>query len=165
MEIRPAEERDVQAMAALRAREWQDEPYWVDRIGGYLKGQHHPYQALAPRAAWVALEDERVVGFVAGHLTRRFDCDGELEWINVAGENRGQGIADRLVAVMLEWFREQNASLICVNVAPDNPVARRLYARHGAVEMNPHWMIWRDLRQQRISFQQKDASSSCSGEE
>ena len=64
MKIRPAEERDVQGMAAIRAREWQDEAYWVDRIGGYLKGQHHPQQALAPRAAWVALEGERVVGIV-----------------------------------------------------------------------------------------------------
>lgn len=160
MKIRPAEERHVQAMAAIRAREWQDEPYWVDRIGGYLKGQHHPQQALAPRAAWVALEGERVVGFIAGHLTRRFGCDGELEWINVAGESRGQGIADQLMVALMEWFQQQNANVICVNVAPDNLAARRLYARHGAVEMNPHWMIWRNLRQELIPF--KDASSSAS---
>jgi hypothetical protein len=46
------------------------------------------------RAVFVATENEElVIGFVAGHLTKSFDCDAELQWINVIAEKRGQGIA------------------------------------------------------------------------
>jgi hypothetical protein len=39
---------------------------------------------LTERAAFVAIDDGDLVGFVAGHKTRRLGCDGELQWINVA---------------------------------------------------------------------------------
>jgi hypothetical protein len=37
-----------------------------------------------PRVSYVAFEQGLIVGFIAGHLTRRYGCDGELEWINVS---------------------------------------------------------------------------------
>lgn len=146
IEIRPAEWHDIAAMASIRAREWQNEDYWIARIGRYLSGEHHPQHALAPRAAWVAFEAETIQGFVAGHLTRRFGCDGELEWINVVPESRGKGIADQLLEVMLEWFAQRGASRICVNVEPGNAPARKLYAKHGAETMSQYWMIWKPER-------------------
>ena len=141
-----AEEHDIAGMAALRAQTWGTEPYWAARIGGYLNGEHSPQQALAERVAFVALDGNVVVGLVAGHRTKRFGCDGELEWIDVAKERRGQGIADGLMAVMIQWFVQQGALRVCVNVAPENTVAQRLYARHGAVPLNEHWMVWNDIR-------------------
>jgi GNAT superfamily N-acetyltransferase len=144
--IRPAEDGDVSAMAAMRAQQWKDETFWTDRINWYLRGEHSPQQALPERAAFVAVDEAVLVGFVAGHRTRRFDCDGELQWINVAKERRGQGIADMLVARIGAWFVEQEALRICVNVAPDNKTARRLYARCGARPLNEHWMIWDDAQ-------------------
>jgi ribosomal protein S18 acetylase RimI-like enzyme len=140
--IRPAENCDLPAMAAIRANESQTGAFWIDRITRYLRGEHHPQQALPERAMFVAVAEGCVVGFVAGHRTRRFDCDGELQWIDVAAELRGQRIAGRLLAAQLKWFRARNALRICVNVAPENGPARRLYAANGAVAMNPHWMIW-----------------------
>ncbi len=95
------EEHDVAGMAALRAQTWGTEPYWAARIGGYLNGEHSPQQALAERVAFVALDGDVVVGLVAGHRTKRFGCDGELEWIDVAKEWRGQGIADGLMTAMM----------------------------------------------------------------
>jgi GNAT superfamily N-acetyltransferase len=140
--IRPSENCDVPGMAAIRAEESHADAFWLDRITRYLSGEHHPQQALLERAMFVAVAEERVVGFVAGHRTRRFGCDGELQWINVAAESRGQRIAGRLLAAQLDWFRACNALRICVNVAPENEPARRLYAAQGAVAMNPHWMLW-----------------------
>ena len=32
---------------------------------------------------YVTTNEDEVVGIIAGHLTRRFGCDGELEWIDV----------------------------------------------------------------------------------
>ena len=132
-------------MAALRAETWGDEAYWKDRIGLYLSGEHSPHQALAPRAAFIAIEDRPITGFVAGHRTKRFGYDGELEWINVSKARRGQGIADELLQTMAAWFVEKNALRVCVNVAPGNTVARRFYARHGAVSLNKQWMAWEDI--------------------
>jgi len=142
--IRPADELDVVAMAEIRARRWGTRDFWMDRIGLYLKGEYFPQQALPPRAVFVADDDGTVVGFAAGHQTQRFGCDGELEWIDVAEERRRYGIAGDLLSRVGEWFVENSLRSICVNVDPDNAPARRLYAKHGAVVLNAHWMIWED---------------------
>jgi ribosomal protein S18 acetylase RimI-like enzyme len=140
--LRPAEETDVPSMAAIRSLEWGSETFWTDRITRYLRGQHSPQQALPDRAAFVAIEGADLVGFVAGHMTRRLGCDGELQWINVARENRGLGVAGQLMTKIGLWFVAQNARRICVNVDPANLTARRLYCRHGAQILNHQWMIW-----------------------
>jgi GNAT superfamily N-acetyltransferase len=137
-------------MAAIRAREWQTREFWTASIGNYLVGSRSPQQAFPDRAVWVALEDHAIVGFVAGHLTTRFGCQGELQWINALAEHRGKSIADHLTETILDWFRQQKAFHICVNVEPQNSVARALYARHGAAPLSDYWMQWRDLRQMRL---------------
>ena len=100
---------------------------------------------MMPRVAYVALEGETVVALIAGHLTRRFQCDGELEWINVVPEHRRSGIASALLRLLAEWFVGQQALRVCVDVDPANGEARRFYSRHGAVELNPHWLVWNDI--------------------
>ncbi len=87
-----------------------------------------------------------LVGFVAGHLTRRFGCQGELQWIDVVEHARGQGIGCLLIAQIGNWFVEQSATRICGNVDPNNTAARRLYAKYGAQPFNEYWMIWHDAR-------------------
>jgi ribosomal protein S18 acetylase RimI-like enzyme len=101
---------------------------------------------LTTRAAFVAIDGSDLVGFVAGHKTRRFGCDGELQWINVVKERRGLGIANQLMTKIGTWFVAQDARRICVNVDPANLTARRLYTRHGAHLLNNHWMTWEDAR-------------------
>ena len=144
--FRPAEEANIDAMAAIRAREWETEAYWKRRIGAYMAVEQSPQHALPARAVFVAMDDGQVVGFVAGHRTRRYGCDGELEWINVVPERRGHGIAGRLLGVMAGWFVEQGAFRVCVDVEPKNTAAQGLYARYGAERLNPHWMVWEDTR-------------------
>lgn len=143
--IRPATEHDIPAMAALRAETWGSAAYWEIRIAGYLSGEHFPQQALRERTAFVATEDGTVVGLIAGHRTRRFGYDGELEWIDVTPERRGQGIADALFRAMAAWFIAQQSRRVCVNVAVENTAARSFYARHGAIPLQPHWMAWEDV--------------------
>jgi len=57
-------------MARIRAAEWETEEYWRNRIAAYLRGELHPQHALRPRISYVSCEDDRVVGFIARHLTR-----------------------------------------------------------------------------------------------
>lgn len=142
--VRLAEDTDISTMAEIRADEWGDKIFWAERITGYRLGEHSPQQALSKREVFVAVDGGTVVGFVAGHQTRRFNCTGELQWINVAKHKRGEGIGDKLVARIGAWFVEQNAHRICVNVAAENINARRLYARHGAQPLNEAWMVWED---------------------
>jgi len=151
MLIRPAQAADIPKMAELRSREWETVEYWQTRIGSYLSGEGSPREALPDRAAFVAailvaMEGDELVGFIAGHRTRRFGCDGELQWINVAREKRGGGIAGKLVAELGAWFTGQGISRVCVDVAPENMSARKLYTRCGARPLKPHWMVWDDAR-------------------
>lgn len=161
VKIKPAEDRDIAAMAALRAQEWETAAYWEALIGQYLRGEHSPQQALPPRTVLVAVDHDKdhnkvhgkdagnagkVVGFVAGHRTCRYGCDGELEWINVAQEARGCGVAGTLLAAIAAWFVQQDALRVCVDVDPNNTAARGLYAKFGAQPLNDHWMVWEDVR-------------------
>ncbi len=139
--FRPANASDVPALAAIRAAEWETEAYWIRRITAYL-----PQDDEQGRAILIAEDGATLVGFVAGHRTRRYGCDGELEWINVARESRGRGIGEILLREIGAWFVAQGARRICVDVNPDNVVARRLYSRCGAKPFKPYWMIWEDAR-------------------
>lgn len=142
---RLADKSDIPAMAHIRADDWETEEYWRVRISRYMDCELHPQHALIPRVIYVALEDTAVVGLIAGHLTRRHACDGELEWINVIPERRGNGIASELLRLLAAWFAEQKASRICVDVEPSNFAARRFYKRCGAADLNPHWLVWDDI--------------------
>ena len=143
---RRARRADIPAMAAIRAADWGTDSYWRERIFRYLSHRLHPREALRPRIAFVCLDHERVVGLIAGHLTRRFGCDGELEWISVREGYRGREVATELLRRLAKWFARREAVRVCVDVEPSNLAARRFYARHGAQDLKPHWMVWKDIR-------------------
>jgi GNAT superfamily N-acetyltransferase len=137
---------DVDEMARIRA-----EGGWLggapaERMARYLAGEHHPQHALAPRVIYVAEEGTSMAGFIAGHLTRRYGCDGELQWIFVVPEQRGGAIAQLLLRRLAAWFLDQRARRICVDVDPENRPGRRFYRRHGAQDLNEHWLVWPDIR-------------------
>jgi GNAT superfamily N-acetyltransferase len=114
-----------------------------ERMGRYLAGEHHPQQALLSRVMYVAAEAGAPIGYVAGHLTRRFGCDGELQWIYVVPEHRGTRVAAELLCLLATWFVEQGARRVCVDVGDER--ARHFYKRHGAVDLNKHWLVWNDV--------------------
>ena len=133
-------------MAQIRALTWGEGHSWRKAILAYMEGAADPQRALKSRIVLVAEEAGSIVGLIAGHLTRRYACDGELQWIDVVPERRGQGVAAELLRRLAEWFVEQKARKICVDVQPKNTVARKFYSRHGAEELNPYWMVWKDIR-------------------
>lgn len=142
---RVATPSDAVAMATAR-----ENGHWSGGAGAgtmarYLAGEHHPQHARAPRVAFVAEAAGVIIGFVAGHLTDRFSCDGELQWIFVLPEYRRHGVARALFRLLVEWFVDQHAARICVNVEPDNEAARTFYAHHGARPLSEYWMEWLDI--------------------
>src|SRR6185295_8364140 len=144
--FRVATSADVPAMEACRVGDVDaGEPDW--RMAAYLDGRHHPGQALAPRTGFLALDDEHVVGYIAGHLTRRLRCQGELQYLYVAQSYRRSGVARTLVRKLADWFLPQGAQRVCVNAADDS--AAEFYRRIGAVDLKPHWLVWDDIQSVR----------------
>ncbi len=107
-----------------------------------MAGKHHPQHALAPRIVYVAVEDSKVVGYIAGHRTQRYSLDGELQYLFVSKPHRRMGVAAALLEHLAGWFAEQGASKICVNVNEDSPGARPFYTSRGATILSKHWMVW-----------------------
>lgn len=144
--IRRAEERDVPAIAAIRAEAWETQAFWEPRVAAYLAGAIAARQAVPVSAVFVAEVEGVVAGVASGHRTKRHGCQGELQWMNVARAQQGLGIAGKLLASMATWFAEQDALRVCVDVEPKNAVARAFYAKSGAVDLKPSWMVWEDMR-------------------
>jgi GNAT superfamily N-acetyltransferase len=107
-----------------------------------MRGDVHPQQALAPRTVLLACRANTIVGYIAGHLTRRHGCDGELEWLYVAPTERRQRVASRLIDALAAWFASQNVQRVCVNILPTNLPAKRCYESRGARPLNEHWFVW-----------------------
>ncbi len=145
LQYREANSADIPAMAEIRVVNFGTEEYWRERIAGYLGQELHPQEASEARVALVCADGERVVGFIAGHLTRRFRCSGELQWISVRPPYQGRGIAQQLLYRLAEWFVAHDARRVCVDVQPSNEVARRFYRQAGATDLRPHWMVWEDI--------------------
>lgn len=143
---READKSDIPALARIRAAEWGTEDYWKNRITQYMDRKNFLFTriVLSRRVIYVAFKDDELLGFIAGHLTHRFKCDGELQWINVIPEYRGSGVASELLRLLALWFTTQNASRICID--PGNTIARRFYKKHGAENLDEHWMVWNDIQ-------------------
>lgn len=109
---------------------------------GYLAGTYHPRDAQPDRETLIAEVEGSFAGYIAGHRSNRFGCEGELQWLNVKEEFRGTGVADRLMLALAAWFRSRGIAKVCVNVAEDNARARAFYHRHGAIRLSDHWMGW-----------------------
>ena len=100
---------DVPAMASLRERSG------MGRRG--VRGYHaaeYCRRARSPhflglRVVFLANFDASAIGYIAGHLTTRFGCDGELQWLLVAPDHRGGPTATRLLRRLAGWFDRHSA--------------------------------------------------------
>jgi len=116
------------------------------RMAAYLDGDHHPHQALPPRAGYVALRGEQIVAYIAGHRTKRHGCQGELQYLYVAPGHRRRGLGTRLLRLLAEWFREQGVQKVCVGIANDSPPeAKPFVEHHGATPLAKHWYAWGEI--------------------
>jgi GNAT superfamily N-acetyltransferase len=142
--FREATVADVPSLAKIRSEDWQSEKFWKSRISGYIKCTHHPQKALKIRVIYVAIINETIAGFIGGHLTRRFECDGEVQWINVIKDFRRSGIASELLKLLAKWFINNNSFKVCVD--PGDEIAVRFYQKNRAKMLDQHWMFWEDIR-------------------
>lgn len=140
---REVKKEDIPSLAKIRSANWETMEFWNYSITSYLNHTRNPQQALKERIIFIAEVGSDIVGFIAGHLTTRYDCQGELEWIDVIQPYRRDGIASKLLKVLASWFIEHQAYKICID--PGNEIARKFYAKNGAKDLNEHWMYWNDI--------------------
>ena len=144
--FREATSADVPAMAQCRLVDATDNGAIDPRMAAYFDGQHHPRQALAPRIGYVALRSDTVIGYVAGHLTTRNACSGEVQYLFVAPAYRRHGIGTALLRLLAEWFHAQGAQRVCVAVALDSPQeARPFFESLGASQLKKNWLAWQNI--------------------
>ena len=164
--IREATLADVPLMASLRDKSGWGGGANEERMAMYLSNEHHPQHACPQRIAFIAVQNDKVLGYIAGHLTTRFGCQGELQWILVDPGYRGSSVASELLISMAEWFTQNDSIRVCVNVEPENVRARGFYRKHGAGELSEYWLQWPDMSEvQRRDDEPSDATKSPVGRE
>lgn len=141
---READSADVPAMERARATDHAAGPADA-RMAAYLEGRHHPQQALAARTAFVALIGAEVVGYIAGHETTRYGCNGEVQYLYIAQRLRRQGVARTLLQSLAAWFADRGIRRVCVNADVESPGAVPFYVAAGAVPLNTFWYMWEDI--------------------
>jgi GNAT superfamily N-acetyltransferase len=144
LRYREATTADVPAMELCRAVDTVVGPA-DNRMTAYLEGRHHPGQALAARIGYVAVADNIVVGYIAGHGTTRLNCEGEVQYLYVKAEYRRHGVGTMLLKHLAQWFRIREVAKVCVNVNPASPAAAPFYVNCGARPINEHWYVWTDI--------------------
>jgi GNAT superfamily N-acetyltransferase len=135
---------DVPAMAACRLTDPAAGPA-DPRMAAYFDGKHHPQEALPPRVGYVALVREAVIGYIAGHLTTRHGCAGEVQYLFVVPEFRRRGVATALLRLLADWFCKARALKVCVCVDADSPAAKPFYESAGASPFRRFWYGWDDI--------------------
>lgn len=151
VEFRTALLSDVAGIVRMFATGEREGVADARRLSEYMTGQHNPQLALPRRSVLCATLGQSPVGYVAGHLSRRFDCEGELQWIYVVASARRQRIGGALVCLLAEWFAAQRVARVCVNVDPNNGSACGFFSAHGARRRDEHWFVWDDISQASLT--------------
>ncbi|MEO0606053.1 MAG: GNAT family N-acetyltransferase [Myxococcota bacterium] len=88
-------------------------------------------------ATFVAVVDDRDVGMVRSMAMRDDPTHAELISMWVEPGFRGQGVADALVAAVLDWAAGEGHASVVLDVKDDNPRAIAAYARLGFERVGP----------------------------
>lgn len=137
-------EYDSKVESGLASPEECSVHFFRERWDSYLRGLRHPQFAEEPRVVFTAIVEGKVVGFIAGHFSRRYETQGELQSIHILKEFQSQGIGSELLRRLAEWFVTRHRQMICVGIDPENPY-QRFYQKHHARRLNEHWFIWDDI--------------------
>lgn len=137
---------DVPEIAKLCAPTREEQSYWRARIEGYVSREFNPHQATSERLIYVALLKGIIIGFVAGHLTKRTDYPGQIQWIMTAEQCRQTGVGSDLLWILSGWFIDNNIKSVRVDIDPENEPVRKFYRYHHASSINKYWLYWDDIQ-------------------
>lgn len=82
-------------------------------------------------AVWVAYKGQRPVGCILYKPLPQRPSSGEMKRLYVRPEQRGQGIALRLLEIVEDFSRSRGNHWLYLDTKDDLATARRFYKRHG----------------------------------
>lgn len=88
--------------------------------------------------------DNKIIGYLSGHLTTRFDLDAEIQSFYILKQEQRKGIGTALLLEFAAWLIQQNAKSLCVGIKAENKY-RSFYLKYGGEYLNEHWIIWKDM--------------------
>ena len=107
--------------------------------------QETPVSAKPERIVYKAVKDGKIIGYIAGHLTTRYNKDAEIQSFYVLKSEQRKGIGTLLLKKFAAWLVEKHvAKSLCAGIFPENPYLV-FYLRYGGMRLNPHWIYWDDL--------------------
>ena len=93
-----------------------------------------------------ALEDAEAVGFIYGHILRRFEAVSFFIYsVDVAETHRRRGIGKAMLAALSDLGREGRWDEMFVFTNASNAAAMALYAGAGGVSPPPHDVVMFDF--------------------
>jgi GNAT superfamily N-acetyltransferase len=90
---------------------------------------HRTYRREGEGNYWVASRDGRIVGSIG--LLRLSGDDFELRRMYVEGAQRGQGIAQALLDLSLQWARDHGVGALWLETNEQWKAAHHIYEKHG----------------------------------
>jgi ribosomal protein S18 acetylase RimI-like enzyme len=135
----------------IRALGPGDEDLLVHAVALTDEGPLSPERALghladADLVNVVAVEDGEVVGFVYGHVLRRFEAVSFFIYsVDVAEAHRRRGIAKAMIAALDDLGRAGRWDEMFVLTNASNPAALALYASAGGVRPPPDDVVMFDF--------------------
>ncbi|MEV6769192.1 GNAT family N-acetyltransferase [Nocardia sp. NPDC051030] len=87
------------------------------------------------RSCWVAVDSDRVVGFVLGSMEFELREDwAYIEWIAVSPDMQGRGVAGRLMTACCDTLFKSGARRIVTDVENHNTASAAMMRRNGFTE-------------------------------
>lgn len=125
---------DIEIDSSSRTYRWQT----------YFKGQS-PQTSKPERITLKAVNtNNKIIGYLSGHLTTRFNLDAEIQSFYVLKNEQGKGIGTKLLMEFMKWLISHNAKSLCVGFNPENKY-KSFYLKHGGQYRNEHWIVWQDI--------------------
>ena len=122
-----------------------DVAFLTNRWRSYIVEGSRAQMSKGDGFVFIAYSEQKPVGYAAHHHTARHNADTELQSLYVLREAQGKGVGTALLQLIADRLILEGSKTMCVGYDPRNPY-RRFYLKHGAVEINPHWAVWKDVR-------------------
>jgi GNAT superfamily N-acetyltransferase len=120
-----------------------DYPTRFSRWQTYFNAQS-PLSAKPERIVFKAVFEQKLIGYISGHLTNRHGKDAEIQSFYILKDSQRKGLGKALLGHFLEWLARHKAKSLCVGIAYNNPY-QAFYLKYGGTYLNKHWIYWDDL--------------------
>jgi GNAT superfamily N-acetyltransferase len=156
MNILVANERDIEELTQVEIESKKQsipeciEEYEIDYPSRYSRWQTYfnrqsPQTSKPERLILKAINDDgRIIGYLAGHLTTRYNLDAEIQSFYVLKQMQKQKVGTGLLIEFVKWLINMNAKSLCVGLHPKNKY-KSFYLKYNGQYLNEHWIFWQDI--------------------